>query len=286
MQICACLRLRARGVDCFQRGIGNFCGDGHVTVLDWGGSSTALYNCLISTNYTLKMRGLYSFYTFIGEKWKKSQPVSSSSWQQDIGTYFKCPSYSYHGPLYKWVNLFFNSTVGHLQGFFLLIGSMGLRHFCTNLWSTFASISYKLRYQFRWVIEYVHFSNIYKHVGKPHCSTSLPILGMIGFKNFKSAGLISLELAFPITKRVEIFFHVYWPCRFVFSVEKLWAHHEKPRFFETETMMLGKIEGCKKRGKPNLRGTDSIKEAIDTSLQELSRAIGDRTSWTPLIQCP
>lgn len=206
MQICTCLRLRARGVDCLQRGIGNFCGDGHVTVLDWGDSSTALYNCPNSTNYTLKMRGLYSFYTLIGEKWKKSQPMSSSSWQQDIGTYFKCPSYSYHGPLYKWVNLFFNSTVGHLQGFFLLIGSMGLRHFCTNLWSTFASISYKLRYQFRWVIEYVHFSNIYKHVWKPHCSTSLPILGMIRFKNFKSAGLISLELAFLITNRVEIFF--------------------------------------------------------------------------------
>lgn len=67
---------------------------------------------------------------------------------------------------------------------------------------------------------------------------------------------------------------------------KFWAHHEKPRFFETKTVMLGKIEGSKKRGKPNLRGIDSIKEAIDAILQELSRAAEDRTSWTSLIVPP
>ena len=44
-----------------------------------------------------------------------------------------------------------------------------------------------------------------------------------------------------------------------------------------KTVMLGKIEGSRKRGRPNMRWTDSIKEATGVSLQLLSRAVGDRT---------
>ena len=40
---------------------------------------------------------------------------------------------------------------------------------------------------------------------------------------------------------------------------------------------LGKIEGSRKRGRPNRRWTDCIKEAIGLCLQELSRAVEDRT---------
>lgn len=50
-----------------------------------------------------------------------------------------------------------------------------------------------------------------------------------------------------------------------------------------KTMMLGKIEGSRKRGRPNIRGTDSIKEATGISLQKLSKAAEDRTLWTSLI---
>lgn len=42
-------------------------------------------------------------------------------------------------------------------------------------------------------------------------------------------------------------------------------------------IMLGKTEGSKKRGRPNTRWIDSIKEARGASLQELSGAVEDRT---------
>ena len=54
-------------------------------------------------------------------------------------------------------------------------------------------------------------------------------------------------------------------------------------------MLFGKensarrIEGSRKRGRPNVLWIDSIKEAIDTSLQELNEAVEDKTLWTALI---
>ena len=50
-----------------------------------------------------------------------------------------------------------------------------------------------------------------------------------------------------------------------------------------KTITLGNAEGSRKGGRPGMRWTDSIKEAIGRSLQELSRAVGNRTLWTPLI---
>ena len=47
--------------------------------------------------------------------------------------------------------------------------------------------------------------------------------------------------------------------------------------------MLGKLEGSKKRGRPNMRGIDSLKEATVSSLQELSRTVDDRTFWRSLV---
>lgn len=46
---------------------------------------------------------------------------------------------------------------------------------------------------------------------------------------------------------------------------------------------LGKTEGNKKRGRSHMRGIDSIMEAMGMILQELSRAIEERTLWTSLI---
>ena len=50
-----------------------------------------------------------------------------------------------------------------------------------------------------------------------------------------------------------------------------------------KTIMLGKVEGSRKRGRPNMRWIDSIKAAMGIGLQDLSRAVEDRTLWTSLI---
>mgnify|MGYP006951424300 CR=1 FL=1 len=44
-----------------------------------------------------------------------------------------------------------------------------------------------------------------------------------------------------------------------------------------KTVILGKTESSRKRGKPNMRWTDSIKGAISMNIQGHSRAIRDRT---------
>ena len=44
-----------------------------------------------------------------------------------------------------------------------------------------------------------------------------------------------------------------------------------------KTTMLGKLEGSMKRVKTSIKWIDFIKEAIGMSLQELSRAVEDRT---------
>ena len=48
-------------------------------------------------------------------------------------------------------------------------------------------------------------------------------------------------------------------------------------------IMFGKIEGSRKRGRPNIRLVDSIKEVTATRLQQLSRATEDRAWWTSPI---
>ena len=44
-----------------------------------------------------------------------------------------------------------------------------------------------------------------------------------------------------------------------------------------KTIMLGKVEGSRKRGAPNMRWIDSIKGAMGMSLWELRRAVEDIT---------
>lgn len=51
-----------------------------------------------------------------------------------------------------------------------------------------------------------------------------------------------------------------------------WAHHEKAGSLE-KAVMLGKIEGSRKRGGPAVTWIDFIKEAIGGSLQQPSRAV-------------
>ena len=53
-----------------------------------------------------------------------------------------------------------------------------------------------------------------------------------------------------------------------------------------KTIMPGKVEGSTKRGRPNMRWIDSIKEAIGMSLQKLSRVVEDRALWTLIHRVP
>ena len=47
--------------------------------------------------------------------------------------------------------------------------------------------------------------------------------------------------------------------------------------------MLEKVESNRKRGGPNMRWTDSLKETMNFCLQELSRVDEDRTLWSVVI---
>ena len=50
-----------------------------------------------------------------------------------------------------------------------------------------------------------------------------------------------------------------------------------------KTIMLGKLEGNKRRGRPNTRWINSIKEATDANLKVLSSATENKTCWRSLI---
>jgi len=67
------------------------------------------------------------------------------------------------------------------------------------------------------------------------------------------------------------------------TVTLFWSRHESKKSLERD-IMLGKVEGHRKQGKPRMRWLDSIKEATGLRLEDLRETVQDGKKWRMLVE--